>query len=142
VSEVTSAQAMEVAKTIMSQLGMRTRWELGVKSITAVTDKLGGVELLLGGLSITAGKRVRIVLDYSDTYDVEVYRVTGGRFSRKTLSVSPIKKKIYGKYSDVYCDTLSSVVLGIVFEDLVRAKVPDDVRSPEDAEAIALFNHT
>lgn len=99
----TSEQALEVAKIIAAQIGVPTMWELGVKERVFSTEKLGGLVLVLGGASETRGKRVKIVLDYNDTYEVEVFKM------RKT-------EKTGVKAADgVYCDSLPDTIRALVF---------------------------
>ena len=105
----TSAEAVAVAGTITKQLGFHAFLELAVKTKYALHDKLGGVEYHLGGASITSGKRVRIVLDYSDTYEIEVYKV--GRKGSKSFG-----EKVNVKCADnVYGEDLASRVRELVF---------------------------
>jgi hypothetical protein len=107
--ETTTEQAMQVAETILSQIPRMTQWELGIEKRWAIKDKMGGVELVLGGASITRGKRVRIVLEPSDTYSVEVYKI--GRKGSKNWG----QKVNAVSCDDVYCDQLAETVRGLVF---------------------------
>lgn len=108
----TTNEAMAVANTINAQIPRMTHWELGVVTRIVLTDKLGGIELRLGGASVTRGKRVRIVLDASDTYDVEVYKLTSAR------SKTPFAKKTLGSVDGIYADQLAEVVRSMVFGDM------------------------
>lgn len=81
-SAVSKPRHVEVAETILRQLGPMAQMELGVKGRYAIEEQAGGVELHLSGLPQTRGKRVKIVLTSADEYDIEVYRVRAGKVTK------------------------------------------------------------
>lgn len=105
----TNEEAVSVAQTIVQQLGFWTCAELGVAKKYAITDAMGGVELHLGGAAETRGWRVRIVLDASDTYSVEAFKV--GRKGSASFGQKVNAKEL----ENVYCDQLAGVVGRMVF---------------------------
>lgn len=91
---------MTVAKTIVQQINAtdfwaRARW--GVKQALALGSGTSGVQF-----SCTKGIKIRVVLDPSDTYSVEIGRV---RRSRSGWTYT----KHY-EMSDVYADVLVQVI--------------------------------
>jgi hypothetical protein len=99
----TNDRAMEVAQTIMGQIGFWNAAEFGVAKKFALTDECGGVRLHLGGAVETRGWRIGIVLTAADTYRVSACKVRG-------LSVSKAQSM-----DDVYCDSLAQTIGNMVF---------------------------
>jgi hypothetical protein len=90
-----SEQTMQVAKTILEQLGGNSfRAMTGAKNLTASGT---GLSFRIGGGALKKITLVRVSLDPSDTYTV-----TFGKFFKgysKTVS----------EFSDIYCDQLQSL---------------------------------
>src|SRR4051812_47451723 len=86
----------EIARTIINQINAldfwaRARW--GVKQMLALGPDTVGVQF-----NCTKGIKIRIVLDASDTYSVEIGRLRGASYTKKDEA------------SDVYADSLVRVI--------------------------------
>jgi hypothetical protein len=86
---------MNVANTILEQLG-------GAQfvALTGASKFCAGDQFLQFSLPKGCNQGInkcRIMLDPSDTYTVEFFRITGASFERKL------------EFSDVYCDTLKDL---------------------------------
>ena len=82
-----------VAKTIIDQIGTNTLMCIAAKNFLTVNEKLGGVQFKVGrNPLLRGGGTVKVVLDYSDTYDVTIKNNRG---------------KVLYKASNIYCDMLA-----------------------------------
>jgi len=100
-----SARSMEIANTIRSQIG-RTLFMVGAKHLAAVKN---GLKFRVGCRG-TKANYITITLDGRDTYTFLAEKVTGGRFSHKTLTHSPVKTKTVLEMEGVYSDMLSDLI--------------------------------
>ena len=64
-----TTEDIRIAQTILNQLGRTTQYCLGAKDFVAIES---GVEMRTTNYN---GLRIRIVLDPSDTYRIETYKV-------------------------------------------------------------------
>jgi len=94
--------AKSVATTIISQLGgNRFVAMTGAKNFMALNDKLGGVQFDIPGTLTGGWNRVRVVLDFSDTYDVKFYKI------RKVKGIPTVKAE--KDFSNIYNDSIESL---------------------------------
>lgn len=99
------ARNMEIANTIRGQI-RRALVMIGGKDLVAVENGLKFKVACRG----TKANYITITLDPNDTYTFLAQKVTGGRFSSKTMTISPIKIKTVLELSDVYCDMLADLI--------------------------------
>jgi len=103
----TPAMNTFVARTILSQIGgNRALMMIGATKAGAVV--VGDNCVTIATKGCRRGNRVKITLDPSDTYTVSLLKQTGGRLSRKTCTVSPVK--VVETRSDVYNTNLVAVI--------------------------------
>lgn len=103
-----TAHAMEVAKTILAQINgldfwARARW--GVKQALALGSAgaagLAGLDKPGIQFNCNKGIKIRIILDRSDTYSIEIGRLRGMNYSKKDEA------------SDVYAEDLVRIIDGM-----------------------------
>lgn len=91
------------AETVVRQIGIQARMELGHKS-TTYSD--AGVMLLLAGASVTRGKKVVVKVTSEDLYDIEVYSA----MNRRTFECKKLASA-----SGIFADMLGETIVRLVF---------------------------
>src|SRR5215467_4600155 len=89
---------LEVAHTIQQQIGQRAFFMMGAKDLVGTENSLSWRI----GRNAKSISHVEVVLDPSDTYTV--------RFKRIRMSKGDIKITIVSESSDVYVDSLHTVI--------------------------------
>jgi hypothetical protein len=102
-NELSRDESLLIAKEILGQIPQMTTWELGIKRTIALDKGRGGVVLHLGGFNETRGKRVEIVVNSADLYDIRVYRMVN------------YEVVVLATTSGIFCDDMSEVVRDLVF---------------------------
>lgn len=104
-SHPTPSLNVEIANTILAQLGSRTLSMLGVKGTRAIEN---GVRFGIKGCK--AINVIEIALRPDDTYEMRFIKRTGGRWSSKKCETSPIKLKDVSTHDGVYVDSIHDVI--------------------------------
>jgi hypothetical protein len=102
-ADLSRDESMLIAEEILSQIPQMTKWELGIERRVALDKGRGGLELHLGGMLETRGKRVEIVVNSGDLYDIRVYRM---------VKRAPM---VLATASGIFCDDMAEVVRDLVF---------------------------
>jgi hypothetical protein len=97
-TETSNEQAVQVANTILQQIGGGALFMIGAKDKFAVNDKFGGVQFKTMRTAKGFANFVKIVLDASDTYTMTFKRIRG-------TSVQEV-----AEVSDVYFDMLRPMI--------------------------------
>lgn len=91
-------QTIEVANTILSQLGGRRFTTMtGANSLTAINEQCGGLSFRLPRMNGVKVNYVKIVLNGLDLYEVTFGRIYNNKFS------------VISEHKDVYCDELENL---------------------------------
>ena len=89
-------RAIEVANIIRKQIGGRAFMMLGAKDLIGLTEGEGGLQFRIRGSR--AVNKVRVILEPSDTYKVQFFKVHG------------IKCKAVAEHEGVYVDMLHALI--------------------------------
>ena len=95
----TTSSKLEVANTILSQLGGSGRLSAMLGAHSFVGDA-SSLTFRIRAKATNGANCIKVKLDDSDTYTVEFWSIRGARFTRKS------------DVSDVYADNLRSVIEG------------------------------
>lgn len=100
---------VEVANIILSQLdGNKFIAMTGAKNFIALNEKDGAVIFHIGKNSSKAN-RVKITLEWDNTYTMEFIKHTPYKFNARTMKETQEKTEILETVTEVYCDTLQEV---------------------------------
>lgn len=98
-TKLTSDEYMPVAREIHRQLGRGFSLITGARNFVGIPEQRGGLMFSLpSGISPKRVNKVRIILNWMDTYTVEFWRVWGD------------KATLLNTVDDVYCDQLHDVL--------------------------------
>lgn len=96
----------QVAETIREQIGGRAFYMMGAKHLLASADSLTW-KIGRNAKSVT---HVTVKLTPADTYTVTFARVTSSRYNHKTGDFRSGSTKTLSEVSDVYVDSLHTVI--------------------------------
>ena len=97
---------VQIANTIRDQIG-RALTMINGTNLIAVENGLRFKVECRG----TRANYITITLDEgTDTYDFHAQKITGGRLSKKTWTVSPTKERTVLRCAQVYCDQLANLI--------------------------------
>lgn len=100
---------LEVAETILRQLGGNKFIVMtGAKNFIALNE-YGGALYFQIGKNASKANRVKITLQWDDTYTVEFIKYTPYKFNVKTGKETHEKNDVLKTVEGVYCDTLQEV---------------------------------
>lgn len=106
---------VEVANSILNQLGGNQFTSMtGAKYFIALDEQLGALRFHLGK-NASKANRVKITLQWDDTYLVEFIKYTSYKYNIRTGKETQEKSEVLKSIDKVYCDTLREV-----FEDYTK----------------------
>jgi hypothetical protein len=91
-----STQSVQVANVIKNQIGVRNLMCWGASNFIAINEQDGGLIFkVLPNPKLRGGGTVKIVLDFNDTYHVQIFNN---------------RKRIIYDQEGIYCDQLSEIL--------------------------------